>query len=643
MATVRPGCRVSFAVRLAPLLASLMLAACGDGPDSPSRNPVTSLPATTEPDNGGGAATGPGDNAAPGAPVARAGANAEVREGDWIALDGSASTGAELRYAWRQIGGRTVALQGASSAAAGFTAPSADFDENLRFQLTVTDESGARSVDRVDVAVRALKSIYLVADATTRAALENQLDVLRGDVERSSNATTRLVTSPSSPQAVRELLRAGYETDGLRGAILIGDVPVAYLQSLQDASIVHLSDGFYRELYCPLQATPNPAVFQLSPTNSIGFSCLPAIWVSRIKATRADNALAQISSYLQRNHALRDAYDNWESSMTFVSAMAIDDPANYTSIVNAAFAEHPLYAPAQVNVSQDELASVQKQSFLNGLNSNTEILKANFHGAPYYVFFQGTATGDYLDSSHLQGVRAQPRYIELESCSTGAFDTDRYFAGELLFGGNSLLVQANPMVSAYFSGAFEEQVNSAYRGYALGWSPAQLYVFAYAGSPRHFLGDPTIALRPRASAERGPRLRVGGIEYDEPFSMQFVAPDSVGGAVSTAVLELTNSGDARLELSARSDVAGATTVLPHNTVTSTTGFVFTIQTNDDPIDFALRVALDPGESKQLTVRFDPAADNTPRPANAEYVGLFRFTTNAPDTPAFNVAVRGTRR
>jgi hypothetical protein len=603
---------------------------------------VADSPVAAEPDAGDTVNSAP-TNSVSAAPRADAGADVDVVEGGWLTLDGSQSSGEALHYSWRQIGGRAVEMQRADSALPGFNAPALDFDEHLRFELTVTDDAGATAVDRVAVSVRARKSVYLVADAQTLSELANQIAVFRADVERSVGATTRLVTTPPTPQALRELLRAAHETDGLRGAFLIGAVPVVYLQSLQDSSIVHLSDSFYRELYCPLQATADPATYLFAPTTSIDFNCLPNIWVSRIKATRAGVAPAQIGDYLRRNHALRDAYDDWRPGMTFVSAMAIDDTSNYTAIVNRVFADHPLYDPAQVGVSQDGLALAQKQAFLSGLDANTEILKANFHGAPFYVWFQGETTGDYLDSTHLRDIHARPRFIELESCSTGAFDTEHYFAGELLFNGDTLLVQANPMVSAFFSGAFEAQVNSAYRGYAFGWSPAQLYVYAYTGSPRHFLGDPTVALRPRVPAAGAPRVRIESIEYGEPFAMRLDLPDSQSGESTEAVLDIANSGDAKLVLTARSDVADANTVLPNSAITSTTGFVFTMHTDDDPINFALRVELEPGESKRVTVRFNPAADNTPRPANSEYVGLFRFASNAPDTPAFNVVVRGMRR
>ncbi len=624
------------AVRLIPIIAALSLISCGSGSNAEdlSNNPTLDSPESPASNN---------DSQNSISVAADAGSDVDTSSGSWLTLDGSNSTGNKINYSWRQVGGPGVDIQGEDSAKPGFNTPTVSYDQILTFELVVTDADGATSKDNVDVVVHVHKSVYLIVDPETQVALSAQIDQLRKDVETSLGAVGRVFTTPSTPLELRALLRTGYETDGLRGAFLIGNVPGVYFQSLVDSSIVQLNDSFYRALYCAVQSTADPTRFLFAPTNSVNYSCLPNIWVSRIKSPNSAESTADISSYLSRNHATRSVYDNWNQQMDFVSAMAIDDKANYSEIVADVFADHPLYTPAAVSVFQSPLASNQKQDFLTGLNNNSEILKANFHGAPFYVWFQGLTTGDSLDSTQLQSVHARPRYIELESCSTGAFDSESYFAGELLFNGDSLLVTANPMVTGYFSGAFEDQVESVYRGYALGWSPAQLYVYTFIGEPKHFLGDPTVALRPHNESTSRPQLRIGSNEYAEPFSIRLNMPASAPGETTEAELEVTNPGNQPLILTARSDVAEANTVLPDAPILSTTGFVFTMTTADDPINFHLQIALQPGETKAITVHFNPQADDLPRPANSEYAGLFRFTTNAPDTPAFNVAVFGSRQ
>jgi hypothetical protein len=68
-------------------------------------------------------------------PVAAvAGRDVIVAGGALVTLDGSASTGPDLTFAWEQIGGPAVVLDGAGQARATFTAPAAG---TLEFRLTV--------------------------------------------------------------------------------------------------------------------------------------------------------------------------------------------------------------------------------------------------------------------------------------------------------------------------------------------------------------------------------------------------------------------------------------------------------------------------------------------------------------------------
>jgi cyclophilin family peptidyl-prolyl cis-trans isomerase len=89
-------------------------------------------------------------------PVAEAGADQSVPGGSTVTLDGSKSTGASLRYHWRQVSGLSVTLTGVDAAQATFTAPV--FDPNssivLLFELLVTDDADHSVTDRTQVRVR---------------------------------------------------------------------------------------------------------------------------------------------------------------------------------------------------------------------------------------------------------------------------------------------------------------------------------------------------------------------------------------------------------------------------------------------------------------------------------------------------------
>ena len=97
----------------------------------------------------------------PEAPIADAGMDQRVEQGDEVTLDGSGSRdfdrGEELSYLWKQIGGfdfATVVIQDSDKAVVSFTAPAVNVEEaRLKFLLTVTDKDNLSDTDEVEVTV----------------------------------------------------------------------------------------------------------------------------------------------------------------------------------------------------------------------------------------------------------------------------------------------------------------------------------------------------------------------------------------------------------------------------------------------------------------------------------------------------------
>lgn len=80
-------------------------------------------------------------------PIANAGPDQTVNEGDVVTLTAAASTDSDvndiLRYVWRQAGGSTVVtISGANTISPTFTAPEVTFDQNFTFEVIVEDGNG---------------------------------------------------------------------------------------------------------------------------------------------------------------------------------------------------------------------------------------------------------------------------------------------------------------------------------------------------------------------------------------------------------------------------------------------------------------------------------------------------------------------
>lgn len=116
------------------------------------------------------------------APRASAGSGQVVEAGAFVQLNGTGSAdpeGATLTYHWRQIGGTTVSLSGASSASPSFTAPGGlSQGDNLSFELVVSDGTYSSLPDLVVISVMAPSAgnTNVAASASVTASSQNTAD-----------------------------------------------------------------------------------------------------------------------------------------------------------------------------------------------------------------------------------------------------------------------------------------------------------------------------------------------------------------------------------------------------------------------------------------------------------------------------------
>ncbi|MCB2088827.1 MAG: autotransporter domain-containing protein [Sphingomonadaceae bacterium] len=99
-------------------------------------------------------------------PVANAGADqGPIDSGQTVTLDGTGSSDPDndtLSYTWTQLSGTPVTLTNATSANPGFTAPLVNGNEDLVFQLVVSDGQADSAPDTVTIGIRAVGSVTII-------------------------------------------------------------------------------------------------------------------------------------------------------------------------------------------------------------------------------------------------------------------------------------------------------------------------------------------------------------------------------------------------------------------------------------------------------------------------------------------------
>lgn len=302
------------------------------------------------------------------------------------------------------------------------------------------------------------RKIYYIVDSEIYNELQTEVTQFIADVSRDTNSQSQLIISDESQTAleIRQTLSNAYNIDNLWGAFLIGRIKPAYKQiSGHDPS---LSDHPYISYDCPYTDEDSDGVFEAASNFSIIPACIPDIWISRIYPSRSgEEGISQIRSYLNKNHLLRNNTTYFEKKMFYHSSIEIAEEGkthdNFVSIFSSLLEDHPLYILDDITISSDPGVYDQIDSFLNGFESNYEVMNINNHGAPTLLEFKECeivnpswmnclavdVTGIELaeKSSHV-------KLIDLDSCSNGRFTMPYYFAGEALFSGDTLLVICEP-------------------------------------------------------------------------------------------------------------------------------------------------------------------------------------------------------
>ncbi len=136
------------------------------------------------------------------APTANAGADAAEDERAIVALSGSGadSDGSIVSYLWTQTSGTVVSIENSDGESASFVGPSVDIEEDLTFQLSVTDNKGEVSSDSVTITMAPVFFEITLSEVLTNCGdpVAQDVDLFFYDAE--GNEDTITVTHSGAEQ-----------------------------------------------------------------------------------------------------------------------------------------------------------------------------------------------------------------------------------------------------------------------------------------------------------------------------------------------------------------------------------------------------------------------------------------------------------
>lgn len=138
-------------------------------------------------------------------PVADAGSDQIVSEGQTVRLDASASAdpdGVLAAYRWRVTGSMDLTLDGANTAQASFVAPETTTPLTLDIELTVTDNAGASASDTVTITVEPVNAPPLADAGADQAGFAGQTITLDGSASTDADGVIQQYAWSANTQAV---------------------------------------------------------------------------------------------------------------------------------------------------------------------------------------------------------------------------------------------------------------------------------------------------------------------------------------------------------------------------------------------------------------------------------------------------------
>ena len=531
------------------------------------------------------------------------------------------------------------------------------FSVALTTFVLLSHSSFAGSLELVDQSSipTANRTIYYCVDSVSYNNLATAISQFVADVSKDTNTNYKVFkVIVDNPKDIRATLKKGYEEDDLWGAFLIGRIsPFTYSGETDSYGLPRITNHFYEALYFPIDYVDGGNMIETQFSNLLP-SYWSQIWLGIIYPSKSGfEGVNQIGSYLQRNHLYRLGQLTFQKKFYFSEAMGESDYDfnYYSSLLSDIFTDHPLFSFNDIDISVEVDANSQKSDFLNALDNNYEMLFLNTHGSPWSIYFTGSnSTGAWLRSDELPVNARSPKYIEMVSCGTGHFTEENYFAGELLFNGDTLLVFASTEVLLVSDSYITSKFNEDYYALGLGASFADIYVPLMGGQGAlNFFGDPTLVFREKPT-QNIPRLTISGIEEVRTHHYLMDFGTVYDNASKTVFLSLSNTGAAPLLMKAFM-VSSQNSYNDFYSIGGTNGFLFSFNT---PGVLNLDQQIQAGDTLSLPFRFDPGSIycldmfgqgcNAPwviySPEYGRYNGVFSFFTSDPDIPGFIIEVKG---
>jgi len=282
--------------------------------------------------------------------------------------------------------------------------------------------------------------MYVIVEASLVKRLKKNLLTYAGDVEREGLGVYIFSYEGGDPGSLRLFLKAGYPY-GLKGALLIGDIPCALYEVSNPPGSgfpkheVFPTDLFYMDLDGMWIDSDGNGIYDVHEGNRE-----PEIWVGRlVPPVGGLEGVRMLVNYFRRDHEYRlGALRPPHRALIYVDDDWVSPPSAIDVGSKIKEALSPLYSSVRLVENKSLTAP---SDYLKRLAAPWSLVHVFVHGwSGGHIFKVNERWDGYLNYTSLAGLRSGGYFYVLDSCSSARFTEKNYVAGYYLFRGNGLVV-----------------------------------------------------------------------------------------------------------------------------------------------------------------------------------------------------------
>ncbi|MDD5506598.1 MAG: C25 family cysteine peptidase, partial [Candidatus Omnitrophica bacterium] len=317
----------------------------------------------------------------------------------------------------------------------------------------------------------------------------------------------------SNPTEIRRFLAS---MRGLKGAILIGDIPSACYETELHGHHAFPTDLFYADFNGTWNDSDADGVYD-SHTGDIG----PEIWIGRLPVNKLGgySASGRLVEYLAKNHAYRigqiSGIDH-AKALSFLdcdAALSIPAPIFVDVLLNLF---HSLYDKIYLDILYPEVTPVSinaettLETYEQKLRENYEWVFLSAHGDADNHIIANNAEGQDFSYESVKNLEPKPLFYYFTACYGSNFEHDKPVNAAYIFHGNGLAVIGFSGLGTYINpetlytdldNPRRNTLGDAYKNWHRNLKSYFLPLWPVDWIDEHYngltlLGDPTLSLDP---------------------------------------------------------------------------------------------------------------------------------------------------